>query len=126
MNKYDPLTETEAEAWLAADESERIDLINRFHVDSGADVPEGAENMHAMVHLIVENQIAEGLESASSAISKLVFQGLDRHDAIHAVGAVLSEEMFSLYRGDKGQWDQKKYDTRLAKLSAMRWRKGKW
>ncbi|MBE9548607.1 MAG: hypothetical protein IMF09_04310 [Proteobacteria bacterium] len=126
MNKYNPLKATEPEEWLACDESERMALINRFHLDSCADVPEGAENMHATVHLIVENQLAEGFESVSAAISKLVFQGMDRHEAIHAVGAVLSEEMFELYRGSNAQWDQNKYDKRLDKLSAMRWRKGKW
>lgn len=47
-----------------------------------------------MVHVIVENQISLKVDSVLETIEKLTRQGLDRHEAIHAVGAVLSEDIF--------------------------------
>ncbi len=52
-------------------------------------------------------------------------QGLSRHEAIHAIGAVLSEDMFDIIK-NKQEHNFKKYRRRLDKLTAKRWRKGKW
>ncbi len=58
-------------------------------------------------------------------MSKLIRQGLSRHDAIHAIGAVLCEDILGIMKGDI-EHDIKKYRRRLEKLTAKRWRKGKW
>jgi hypothetical protein len=54
------------------------------------------DKAHAVFHVIVENQIAENLESALRAIVRLRVEGLDRHDAIHAVASVLFEHVQDL------------------------------
>ncbi len=126
MEKYDPLQAPESEKWLSLDESERITLVTIFHEDAGEEISGGSEMMHALIHVIVENQFALGEEPVPAVVAKLIRQGLDRHDALHAVGAVLSEGMFNLQKSEGGSWDQSRYRKRLEKLTAKRWRKGQW
>jgi hypothetical protein len=40
--------------------------------------------------VIVENQIAEGYEPTVRAIVRLTAGGLDRHEAVHAIGSIIS------------------------------------
>ncbi len=49
---------------------------------------EGAENVHSVLHVIVENQLAMNAEPVPATIARLTRQGLSRHEAIHATGAV--------------------------------------
>lgn len=57
MEKYEP-SHPDPLDWLALDESERIDLVRKLHGEAGEILPENSENMHAVMHVIVENQIA--------------------------------------------------------------------
>jgi len=82
--------------------------------------------MHATIHVLVENQIALGVKPVPETIVKLLRQGLSRHEAIHAVGAVLSEDMFNILQKGDGAWNQGHYRRRLEKLTAKRWKKGRW
>jgi len=46
--------------------------------------------MHGVAHVIVENQIAAGDSTVEPVtLARLMREGLDRHDAIHAIGSVL-------------------------------------
>jgi hypothetical protein len=40
----------------------------------------------------VETQLAEGHAEATAALDRLLQEGLDRHEALHAIGSVLAEE----------------------------------
>lgn len=126
MERYEPARVPNPEEWLALDESLRIDLVREYHRGSGEDIPEGGEKIHAVIHVIVENQIALEVEPVPATITKLTRQGLDRHEAIHAVGAVLSEDIFECLHGNKEAFSPQRYRKRLEKLTAKRWRKGKW
>jgi hypothetical protein len=42
------------------------------------------------------------------------------------VAAILSEDIFNLYKGNIEKLDQKKYRRKLEKLTAKRWRKGQY
>ena len=66
-----------------------------------------------------------GVKPVPSTISKLIRQGLSRHEAIHAIGAVLSEDLFEIMKNGQ-EHNIKKYRRRLDKLTAKRWSKGKW
>lgn len=125
MNRYNPAKAPDPEEWLELDEQERTILIETFHEESGADTPEGKESMHAIVHAVVENQIVLGTEPTPKTLAKLIRQGLKRHDAIHAIGAILAEDIFDMSKNNKS-WDQKKFKRRLEKLTAKRWKKGQW
>jgi hypothetical protein len=85
---YDPHVEPEPGAWLGTDEQWRIDAIQRYHRDEGIET--GRAGAHAAVHAIVENQIAEGDQlPVRRTLLRLMAEGLDRHEAIHAIGSVL-------------------------------------
>ena len=126
MKKYNSSPAPDPKEWLSLDESERIFLVEVFHEEAGEEIPENAEEMHAIIHVAVENQCAMGVDPVPKTLAKLIRQGLDRHEVIHAIGAVLSEDLFELYKGTIESWEQKRYRRRLEKLTAKRWRKGQW
>lgn len=126
MERYDPSETPDPHEWLAKSEFERIALVEEFHRRHPEGVPAGREMVHAATHVIVENQIAMGVESVGETVARLVDEGLDRHEAIHAIGALVAGDMLGLARGDEQSWDQDRYRKRLKKLTAKRWKKGKW
>ena len=117
--RYDPLTAPEPESWLDLDEGEQLESILRYH--KRAKLRCGNVRLHALIHVIVENQLAEGLLSASSALGRLQGQGLDRHDAIHAIGSVLASGIYNAMRGEEFRVEN--YETALDSLSADSWRR---
>jgi hypothetical protein len=125
MQTYHPSRAPDPEVWLSIDESARIAMVLENHIAANVEFEEGAANIHAVIHVIVENQNALNVEPVPSTIAKLIRQGLSRHESIHAVGAVLSEDIFNLMKGDS-DFSMKKYRRRLEKLTAKRWNKGQW
>jgi hypothetical protein len=65
-------------AWLALDEQERIHLA-----EAHTERPPSNSRVkaHAVFHAIVENQVAERLESVVRAMDRFMNEGLARHDA---------------------------------------------
>jgi hypothetical protein len=95
MRHYDPLKAPSPDEWLSLDEQERIDLAVNYHRRAKVRLPN--VKMHAVFHVIVENQIALGDEiPAQRTVQRLMSEGLDRHEAIHAVGTVLMDHMHAL------------------------------
>jgi len=85
MPRYDPLKAPDPEEWLELDEQERIDLAQDYHRRARIKLPSAL--LHANMHAIVENQIALGDETpARRVLQRLMNEGLDRHQAIHAIG----------------------------------------
>lgn len=62
-------------------------------------------NLHALAHVIVENQLAEDLPEARRALERLLGEGLDRHDAIHAIASVLMGHFWNLLKKPQGPGD---------------------
>jgi len=123
MEKYNPLKQPIPEEWLELDEDERICLVRDFH-ETFNEMPEDALNLHTMFHVIVENQIAGNVEFIRETIAKLIRQGLDRHDAVHAIASIVCEDIFDLTKGNKQEFSAKQYRRKLEKITAKRWRKG--
>ena len=124
MFAYDPSIPPEPKAWLDLDELERIRLVEVFHRKQRARPPK--IKAHAAFHAIVENQLAEGVESVVRAMSRLNGEGLSRHDALHAIGSVLAEQMHDLITvraGDSPEMAQSRYDAAVERLSAAEWRR---
>ena len=121
--RYDPLEHTDPEAWLELDETERKQLVVRYHRKEKVRLPN--EAAHALIHVIVENQLALGDEYPVKAVlARLMDEGLDRHEAIHAIGTVLSETFFFAMHGEEVGGDLNvKYLEKLKSLSAESWRK---
>jgi len=94
MDEYDPFTPPDAELWLALDEHERIRLVEGYHRRQRVRLPN--LKMHAVIHVVIENQIALGDGVPIRTLRRLMSEGLDRHDAIHAIGSVLAGHLFEL------------------------------
>ncbi|MEE4603018.1 MAG: hypothetical protein V2J65_17175 [Desulfobacteraceae bacterium] len=58
MDHYDPERSPEPSVWLECDEATRINLVLKYHEDIEVELPN--ENLHAVVHVVVENQAALG------------------------------------------------------------------
>jgi hypothetical protein len=128
MNTYNPLIEPNKDEWLESSEYDRIDAVREFHENSDDDEFEedNALSIHSTLHVIVENQLAMGVDLIPETIAKLTRQGLDRHEAIHAIGAIISEDIFHIMSGERTEFSPKRYRKKLDKITAKRWRKGQY
>ncbi|MCD6499864.1 MAG: DUF1841 family protein [Deltaproteobacteria bacterium] len=117
---YDPLFEPEPESWMQLDEQERIALVLKQHARTGAELPNAM--LHAAIHAVVENQLAMNDNRVRHTLDRLLGEGLDRHDAIHAIGSVLAEQLWRMGRGAQVPPSSEGYYDSLTKLSAAKWR----
>ena len=120
---YDPAVAPDPEEWLALDERERIDLALRHHRRAGVSLPN--EKAHATFHVVIENQIAMGDELAvRRAVDRLMAEGLDRHEAIHAVASVLAGEINDALKDPEARaFPTDAYSAALERLTAESWRR---
>lgn len=105
------------------DEDERIALIQAFHRRVRDKTPN--PRIHAGVHLIVENQLAEGLETVKETLERLRAEGLGRHEAIHAIGRALIQHLSNLMQATEPAPDNNAlYYEALKALTVSSWKKG--
>jgi hypothetical protein len=125
MEQYDPLYAPDAAEWLATDEGERIELVRDYHQRAKVKLPNA--RLHATMHVVVENQVAMGDElPIRRTVDRLQAEGLDRHEAIHAVGSVLAEHMYDLMKMGPPKTDPNAaYWASLEKLTAEGWRRAR-
>jgi hypothetical protein len=123
MQRYDPLEGPDAQEWLALDEQERIDLVRDYHRKARIRLPNA--KVHAVVHAMVEAQIALGDETpACRTAQRLMDEGLDRHEAIHAIGWVLIEFMSDLMDAPESRAEPNApYFAALERLTVEDWRR---
>ncbi len=58
MQNYDPMLEPDPERWEALDGVERISVVMEYHQEADIELPD--DYTHAVLHVIIENQIALG------------------------------------------------------------------
>ena len=116
--RYDPTEPPVPSEWLEADEGERLDAVLRHHKKTRSRV--GNVRIHSAIHLAVETQLAEGLQAAVRAMSRLTEGGLDRHDAIHAIGSVVAGQIQQVFQ--QRAHDPEVYAAELEKLTVEGWR----
>ncbi len=120
MKTYDPETAPDPVEWLGLEESERVILVASFHRRTKIPLPD--LQIHAAIHSVVENQLAEELQTVRETLERLKAEGLSRHDAIHAVGSVLVEHLNRLIRDKAASADAvESYFQELRSLTAERW-----
>lgn len=122
MRRYSPYKAPERAEWLSTDEQERIALCESYHRRKGIHPPNPM--LHAAFHAIIENQVALGETVVVETLARLQDDGLDRHDAIHAIGSVLAEHVYDLFGGtaQAGKSDaNEEYLDRLKVLTAKSW-----
>ncbi len=123
MNRYDPDTVPEPAQWLALDEQERIRLAEQYHRAARIKLPD--LRAHAVLHAVVENQLAEPFEPVVRAMARLTGEGLTRHEAVHAIASVLAEHIFDSFNAKADAGDSAAiYGAAVERLSASSWRGG--
>jgi len=120
--QYDAIEQPDPEIWLELDEAERVDLVIDYHRRIGVQL-ENPE-LHAVAHVVVENQVALGEATpAPETLERLMDEGLDRHEAVHAIGSILMEIVFdAAHKPDDGGDINANYYRGLALLTAADWR----
>ena len=80
--------------------------------------------LHATFHVTVENQIALGDDfPVESKLNQLMQEGLDRHEALHAIGLVLAEHIYGMLYEDSELDDPNIANIEAIKhLTAKSWR----
>ena len=122
METYDPETAPDTAEWLELEEDERISRVSAYHRHAKIKLPN--LKIHAALHSVVENQIAEELQTVRETVARLQAEGLSRHDAIHAVGSVLVIRLQALMReGARAQFEVEAYSQDLRALTAGGWLK---
>ena len=119
--RYDPQNPPDATSWLELDEAEQQDAVLRYHRKIGFEA--GSVKMHSVVHGAIETQLAEGHQAACDALDRLMSDGLDRHEALHAVGAVFAEQLHAVLKNQR-EFDNEEYERGLRELTAASWSEG--
>jgi hypothetical protein len=118
--KYNPETAPDPAAWLAADEIEKQLSVETYHRRKRIRLPNAT--VHACFHVVVENQLAEGVPEVLDAYNRLRRDGLSRHDALHALGYVLVTNIHSAFKAINTKPNlNERYLEELKSLSADEW-----
>lgn len=117
---YDPEIAPDPKTWLELDEGERLLLVGDYHDQIGEELPNA--QMHAAIHVVVENQLAEAYLPAVEALARLLREDLSRHDAVHAIGSVLAEHIWTQAQGGGAGEPAMVYEQALRELTAQSWR----
>ncbi|MBN2360597.1 MAG: plasmid pRiA4b ORF-3 family protein [Deltaproteobacteria bacterium] len=119
--EYDAARDPDPEVWLGLDQGDRNLAIEEYHVRANLHRRSADLRAHAVLHMAAETHVAENdPPQARAALARLLKQGLDRHQAIHAIGTVLSEHLGRAVRQD--YFDHVAYARDLENLSADIWR----
>ena len=121
--QYNADEQPDPDVWLELDEAERIALVIDYHRRTRVQL-ENPEP-HAIAHVVVENQVALGdATPVPETLERLIDEGLDRHDAVHAIGSILMEIVFAAAhdRDHDGGDVNTRYNRELAALTAAGWR----
>ena len=120
--QYDADDHFDPDTWLELDETARIDLVIDYNRRTGVQL-ENPEH-HAIAHVVVENQVALGEATpVPETLNRLMDEGLDRHDAVHAIGNILMGIVFdAAHEQNDGGDVNAKYNQKLAMLTAAGWR----
>jgi len=116
--RYDTNDRPHSATSLELDENERIDAVVDYHRRAGVKLED--LKLHAITHVVVENQVVLGEPTPVSAtLNRLVDEGLDRHEAIHAIGSILMSIVFDVSHDPAVGGDiNARYNRELAKLTA--------
>ncbi len=122
-NGYDPDIAPNPAEWLALEESERMRQVKAYHRRTGVSLPN--ENAHAVTHAIIENQIAMGDKMpVRRALDRLMAEGLDRHEAVHALASVLIGHINESFKDPEAKaFPAEAYSAAVEQITAESWRR---
>lgn len=115
---YDPAEAPDPDAWLALEEPERRRRVELYHRAAGIEIPNPPA--HALIHAVIETQLAQGLAPVRQVLDRLLAEGLDRHEALHAIGSVLARRLHAM--SQEKTFDSDEYLQGLESLAAADWK----
>jgi hypothetical protein len=120
---YDPEKDLPAGKWLAMEEGDRLAAVEAYHRRQRIRLPRAT--LHATIHTVVENQIALGEGVVLETLARLRSEGLTRHEAVHAIGTVLAEQISHALKGEPAAQSDLSgsYLDRVRQLTADAWRR---
>ena len=90
------------DAWLALSDDTRHKAIEHYHQHHTPHETPRAPRLHAIAHLIVENQIAQNsIPEVAETLHRLTASGQPRHDAIHSIGSVMMAQLYEVSQAGK-------------------------
>ena len=120
MKQYDPNKQIDPKEWMALSEAERLYVVEQYHKKKRIKMPN--VKVHAAFHVIAENQIAMGgTIPAEKALTRLMRQGLSRHNAVHAIASVAAKHFFNVMKEGSAAASNTDYNRQLEKLNAEDW-----
>lgn len=118
--EYDPDNPPDPREWLALGEEERTRLIEEYYEREGG--YGGSLEVHAKVHEVIETQLAERVTPVKAAFVRLRDNGLNRQEAIRAIGSVLAPRILRIEDPeDLTSAPNRDYFSALEALTADRW-----
>jgi hypothetical protein len=118
---YDATQPPDAERWLELDDQLKAHAVEAYHRALAVHPEMPDPHMHAMMHIIVENQLALGdPPEARATLERLLGTGLSRHAAVHAVGSVVAEALSKVLR-DNAAFDRQANTRALERLRPEGW-----
>ena len=125
ISMYDPMLDLDPEQWGSLDEDQRLEMVIEYHREARIDLPD--IHTHALLHVIIENQIALGGETpVATTTRRLLNEGLDRHDAIHAIASILANFIFERMQSEANDLSNELYYVELKQLTADKWSRGEF
>lgn len=122
LERYDANEPPASAQWLAHDESMRILAVEAHHRELAAHPDMPNPRLHALTHVIVENQLAvDQPGEVRPTLERLLAGGLTRHEAIHAIGSVVAEQQFKIMK-ERTELDRDLVARSLARLRPELWR----
>lgn len=120
MRKYDPALDPDPAKWISLDDDQKLQLVEKYHERFDPDLPD--LELHSVIHAIVENQIAlEDETPVAATLARLKCEGLDRHDAVHAIASVLVNNLHEMLSGSDTKAHNEQYFEALMDLTAESW-----
>ena len=80
MEIYDPLTVPDPDLWLVLDEQERLALVEEHNDSAGKELDK--PTLHAVMHTVVENQLALRDERGPAGVLRLLLQEISLVDGL--------------------------------------------
>lgn len=119
---YTAETAPDPAGWLALDDTVKAQAVEQHHRSLAAHPNMPNVHLHALMHVIVENQLAGGdPPEVQETLERFSRAGLTRHEAIHAVGSVMAEAILNITT-NKTAFDREAAVRALARLQPDVWR----
>ncbi|HHH28552.1 MAG TPA: DUF1841 family protein [Polyangiaceae bacterium] len=119
---YDAEVGPDGPGWLALDEEEQMARVAKYHerIQKPGEEPPNVQR-HVGMHVLVEQQIARNQPpEAAQALARLRRDGMSRHDAVHAIGFILTEHMKRAMES-RTPVDESAYGRELSQLTLKSW-----